>query len=104
MRDQNSYIAHLIAQQISENFLLAYSRAESGDDTTDYSRDRGVQTVRELAAHLGFTLVPAEQSNAPTAVSEPSNVVQIGDHSPEYVQTLDTVASIVGAPQFDGAA
>jgi len=30
--------------------------------------------------------------------------VQIGDHSPEYVQTLDTVASIVGAPQFDGAA
>lgn len=101
MRDQNSYIAHLIAQKISENFLLAYSRAESGDDTADYSRDRGVQTVRELAAHLGFTLVPAEQSNAPTAVSEPSNVVQIGS---DYQRTLDTVASIVGAPQFDGAA
>lgn len=49
-------------------------------------------------------VLAAEKEIAPTAKSEPSNVVQIGDHSPEYVQTLDTVASIVGAPQFDGAA
>lgn len=54
---------------------------------------------RALAAVLA-----AEKEIAPTVKSEPSNVIQIGDHSPEYVQTLDTVASIVGAPQFDGAA
>ena len=32
---------------------------------------------------------------------QPSNVVQIGS---EYQRNLDTVAEIVGAPQFDGAA
>lgn len=35
---------------------------------------------------------------------QPSNVVQIGNHDKEYLNTVDTVASIVGAPQFDGAA
>lgn len=46
-------------------------------------------------------VLAAEKEIAPTAKSEPSNVVQIGS---DYQRTVDTVASIVGAPQFDGAA
>ena len=38
----------------------------------------------------------------PTIAERP--VVQVGDHDPEYKRNLDTVAEIVGAPQFDGAA
>lgn len=46
-------------------------------------------------------VLAAEKEIAPTAKSEPSNVVQIGG---DYQRTVDTVASIVGEPQFDGAA
>ncbi|MGB6080274.1 MAG: hypothetical protein WBF99_12520 [Xanthobacteraceae bacterium] len=46
-------------------------------------------------------VLAAEKDIAPTVKSEPSNVVQIGS---EYQRNLDTVAEIVGAPQFDGAA
>ncbi len=49
-------------------------------------------------------VLAAEKEIAHPAKSEPSNVVQIGDHDKEYRNTVDTVASIVGAPQFDGAA
>lgn len=73
MKDQNSYIAHLIAQRASEAFLLAYGRAESGDDTANSSRETGIQTVRELAAHLGFALLAPVDSIAPRAVSGPAN-------------------------------
>lgn len=55
---------------------------------------------RELEQAL-VAVLAAEQEIAPTAKSEPSNVVQIGS---DYQRTVDTVASIVGAPQFDGAA
>ena len=49
-------------------------------------------------------VLAAEKEIAHPAKSEPYNVVQIGDHDKEYRNTVDTVASIVGAPQFDGAA
>lgn len=49
-------------------------------------------------------VLAAEKEIAPTAKSEPSNVVQIGDHDKDYCNTDETVASIVGAPQLDGAA
>jgi hypothetical protein len=49
-------------------------------------------------------VVLAEKEITSPAKSEPYNVVQIGDHDKEYRNTVDTVASIVGAPQFDGAA
>jgi hypothetical protein len=57
--------------------------------------------VRSKVEELLVAIIAAEQSIAPTAKSEPSNVVQIGS---EYQRNLDTVAEIVGAPQFDGAA
>lgn len=93
MRDQNSYVAYLIANQVSEKFLLAYARAESGDETAEYSRVRALQTVRELAAHLGFALVEPVEIIAPAPVPEPSNVVQIGS---DYQRTVDTVSTIMG--------
>ena len=71
------------------------------------NHDERVLTLASAKHELEPALVAvvlAEREIAPTAKSEPSNVVQIGDHSPEYLNTLDTVASIVGAPQFDGAA
>ena len=46
-------------------------------------------------------VVLAEKEITSPAKSEPSNVVQIGS---DYQRTVDAVASIVGAPQFDGAA
>jgi hypothetical protein len=104
MPDLKNYTAHLIAHQVSEEFLICHAREEVGSDWAPFSHSRAMDKVRELAAYLGYRLEPVTQEIAPTAKSYPSNVVQIGDHSPEYVQTLDTVASIVGAPQFDGAA
>ena len=54
----------------------------------------------ELERALVAVMV-AEKEIAPTAKSEPSNVVQIDS---EYQRKVDTVAEIVGAPQLDGAA
>lgn len=71
------------------------------------NKDERAITISSAKHELERALVAvlaAEKEIAPTAKSEPSNVVQIGDHSPEYVKTLDTVAEIVGAPQLDGAA
>ena len=54
----------------------------------------------ELERALVAVMV-AEKEIAPTAKSEPSNVVQIDS---EYQRKVDTVAEIVGAPLLDGAA
>ena len=101
MPDLKNYTAHLIAHQVSEEFLICHSREEVGSDWAPFSHNRAMDKVRELAAYLGYRLEPVTQEIAPTAKSEPSNVVQIGS---DYQRTVDTVASIVGAPQFDGAA
>lgn len=101
MPDLKNYTAHLIAHQVSEEFLICHAREEVGSDWAPFSHSRAMDKVRELAAYLGYRLEPVTQEIAPTAKSEPSNVVQIGS---DYQRTVDTVASIVGAPQFDGAA
>ncbi|MBN8979433.1 MAG: hypothetical protein J0I08_23490 [Rhizobiales bacterium] len=101
MPDLKNYTAHLIAHQVSEEFLICHAREEVGSDWAPFSHSRAMDKVRELAAYLGYRLEPVTQEIAPTAQSEPSNVVQIGS---DYQRTVDTVASIVGAPQFDGAA
>ena len=104
MPDLKNYTAHLIAHQVSEEFLICHAREEVGSDWAPFSHNRAMDKVRELAAYLGYRLEPVTHEIAPPAKSEPSNVVQIGDHDKEYRNTVDTVASIVGAPQFDGAA
>lgn len=90
----------LLAQLKTARAMLAnyaaYDERHGLADDAAYTRRRLVDIDAAIAS--------ASPEIAPTANSEPSNVVQIGDHSPEYVQTLDTVAEIVGAPQFDGAA
>lgn len=101
MPDLKNYTAHLIAHQVSEEFLICHAREEVGSDWAQFSHSRAMDKVRELAAYLGYRLEPVTPEIAPTAKSEPSNVVQIGS---DYQRTVDTVASIVGAPQFDGAA
>jgi len=101
MPDLKNYTAHLIAHQASEEFLICHAREEVGSDWAPFSYNRALDKVRELAAYLGYRLEPVTQEIAPTAKSEPSNVVQIGS---DYQRTVDTVAEIVGAPQFDGAA
>ena len=101
MPDLKNYTAHLIAHQVSEEFLICHAREEVGSDWAPFSHSRAMDKVRELAAYLGYRLEPVTQEIAPPAKSEPSNVVQIGS---DYQRTVDTVASIVGAPQFDGAA
>ena len=75
-----------------------------GEDMSEARRQRIITDARAKTEKLLAAIVAAEQFIAPAARSEPSNVVQIGDHDKEYRNTLDTVASIVGAPQFDGAA
>lgn len=101
MPDLKNYTAHLIAHQVSEEFLICHAREEVGSDWAPFSHNRAMDKVRELAAYLGYRLEPVTQEIAPTAKSEPSNVVQIGS---EYQRDLDTVTIIGGAPQFDGAA
>lgn len=102
MPDLKNYTAHLIAHQVSEEFLICHAREEVGSDWAPFSHSRAMDKVRELAAYLGYRLEPVTQEIAPTAKSYPSNVVQIGDAG--YQRDIDTVAEIVGAPQFDGAA
>ena len=41
-------------------------------------------------------VLAAEKEIAPTAKSEPSNVVQIGDHDPELRRQIDAVSTIMG--------
>lgn len=101
MPDLKNYIAHLIAHQVSEEFLICHAREEVGSDWAQFSHSRAMDKVRELAAYLGYRLEPVTQEIAPPAKSEPSNVVQIDS---EYQRKVDTVAEIVGAPQLDGAA
>lgn len=101
MPDLKNYTAHLIAHQVSEEFLICHAREEVGSDWAPFSHNRAMDKVRELAAYLGYRLEPVTHEIAPPAKSEPSNVVQIGS---DYQRTVDAVASIVGAPQFDGAA
>lgn len=101
MPSLKNYTAHLIAHQAAEEFLICHAREEVGSDWAGFSQNRALEKVRELAAYLGYRLEPVSKEIAPTAKSEPSNVVQIGG---EYQRNLDTVAEIVGAPQFDGAA
>ena len=69
-----------------------------------HERALSLESAKHELERALVAVLAAEQEIAPTAKSEPSNVVQIGDHDPEYKRNLDTVAEIVGAPQFDGAA
>jgi len=72
-----------------------------GEDMSEARRRRIIADARAKTEKLLAAIIAAEQFIAPAARSEPSNVVQIGS---EYQRNLDTVAEIVGAPQFDGAA
>jgi hypothetical protein len=83
------------ARQMLANYAAFDERHGLNDDAA-FTRRRLVEIDAAIAS--------ASPEIAPTAKSEPSNVVQIGDHDPEYKRNLDTVAEIVGAPQFDGAA
>ena len=93
MPDLKNYTAHLIAHQASEEFLICHAREEVGSDWAPFSHSRAMDKVRELAAYLGYRLEPVTQEIAPTANSEPSNVVQIGS---DYQRTVDTVSTIMG--------
>lgn len=93
MPDLKNYTAHLIAHQVSEEFLICHAREEVGSDWAQFSHSRAMDKVRELAAYLGYRLEPVTQEIAPPAKSEPSNVVQIGS---DYQRTVDTVSTIMG--------
>ena len=93
MPDLKNYTAHLIAHQVSEEFLICHAREEVGSDWAQFSHSRAMDKVRELAAYLGYRLEPVTQEIAPPAKSEPSNVVQIGG---DYQRTVDTVSTIMG--------
>lgn len=93
MPDLKNYTAHLIAHQASEEFLICHAREEVGSDWAPFSHSRAMDKIRELAAYLGYRLEPVTQEIAPTAKSEPSNVVQIGS---DYQRTVDTVSTIMG--------
>ena len=93
MPDLKNYTAHLIAHQVSEEFLICHAREEVGSDWAQFSHSRAMDRVRELAAYLGYRLEPVTQEIAPPAKSEPSNVVQIGS---DYQRTVDTVSTIMG--------
>jgi hypothetical protein len=59
---RHDYRAYLFARETAENFLLAYARAAVSADDASFARDRGIEELRKLAAHLGFQLVPTEAS------------------------------------------
>lgn len=60
--------------------------------------DRAIALMkaREATERLLASIVAAEQSIAPPAKSEPSNVVQIGDHDPELNRQMTVVSTIMG--------
>jgi hypothetical protein len=84
MPDLKNYTAHLIAHQAAEEFLICHAREEVGSDWAGFSQNRAIEKVRELAAYLGYRLEPVTEENASTANSEPSNVVHIISHDPEW--------------------
>lgn len=55
----HDYRAYLFAREAAEDFVLAYAKAPN-DDCADFYRERGIDELRKLAAHLGFELVPVE--------------------------------------------
>jgi hypothetical protein len=54
----HDYRAYLFARETAEDFLLAYARAAVSDDDASFARERGIEELRKMAAHLGFQLVP----------------------------------------------
>lgn len=61
--------------------------------------DERVKALASAKHELERALVAvlaAEKEIAPTAVSEPSNVVQIGDHDPELNRQVNVVSTIMG--------
>lgn len=90
----------LLASLKTARVLLANS--VSYDEAAGHHEDAAY--TRRRLVDIDAAIASASPEIAPTAKSEPSNVVQIGDHDKEYRNTVETVAGIVGAPQFDGAA
>jgi hypothetical protein len=55
----HDYRAYLFARETTENFILAFAKSPNGDCAA-FHRERGIDELRNLAAHLGFELVPIE--------------------------------------------
>ena len=55
----HDYRAFLFCREAAEDFALAYDKAPN-DDCTVFYRERGIDKLRKLAAHLGFELVSVE--------------------------------------------
>ena len=53
------YRAYLLCREAAEDFVLAYAKAPN-DDYAAFYRERGIEELRKLAAHLGFELVSVE--------------------------------------------
>lgn len=60
----HDYRASLFAREAAEDFLLAYAKANSPGEMSPFYRERGVEELRKLAAHLGFELVSGQQEAA----------------------------------------
>ena len=86
------------------NHLLHHALYYHWDKFNHHERVVALASAKHELERALVAVVLAEKEITSPAKSEPSNVVQIGDHDKEYRNTVDTVASIVGAPQFDGAA
>lgn len=102
---------YTLAHSAAERFFAAYQSEVCEDRLMPHVRDsirpiapqftrQGIDSVRELVAHLGYRLVPANVvqvgDHPPERSPNTSKIVSIGDHDPVYQRKLDAVASELG--------
>ena len=63
----HDYRAYLFMREGAEDFLLAYAKANSPGEMSPFYRERGLEELRKLAAHLGFELVPVSNEKKDAA-------------------------------------
>ena len=89
-----------LARSAADNFYAAFIAGNCKDGTALTYRNMARDAFRELAAHLGYRLVPINVvqvgDHPPEHSPDLSKIVSIGDHDPVYQRKLDAVAGELG--------
>lgn len=111
--------SYTLAHSAAERFFAAYQSEVCEDRLMPHVRGsirpiaphftrQGIDSLHELAAHLGYRLVPANVvqvgDHPPEHSPDTSKIVAIGDFDPVYQRKLDTVREAVAAPDLGGDA
>lgn len=89
-----------LARSAADSFYAAYIAENCNDRVALPYRNMAQDAFRELAAHLGYRLVPANVvqvgDHPPERSPDTSKIVAIGDHDPAFQRKLDAVATELG--------